>query len=145
MKKIRRSVFETNSSSSHSITIAKEKHFIPEQLYIEEDGTCKIFTGEFGWEEAYYHDAATKASYCATYVKNYHLELEEMLLDVIQKETKASAGVIIVGEGESDCYPWGYIDHQSDDVCDKAFESEDNLRQFIFNKKSVLITDNDNH
>lgn len=42
---------------------------------------------------------------------------------------------------------WSYIDHQSVDDNDYRylFEDPEQLRQFIFNPNSVLITDNDNH
>ena len=39
----------------------------------------------------------------------------------------------------------GYIDHQSSDVADDAFETEDQLKHFIFNQDSCLTIDNDNH
>ena len=49
----------------------------------------------------------------------------------------------------SSYYPWGYIDHQSIEgdggAGEPAVESEGTLRNFIFNPKSSLETDNDNH
>lgn len=57
----RRFVFETNSSSSHSISIVSGD-YIPDKIYVDETGTCNIFPGEFGWEIEDFYDAASKAS-----------------------------------------------------------------------------------
>ena len=46
--KIRRGTFETNSSSTHSIAISKEKVNIPK------GSTIRFHIGEYGWEEAEY-------------------------------------------------------------------------------------------
>lgn len=67
MKQIRQSAFETNSSSSHSITISYGD-YTPDKLYVE-NGVLEIYTGEFGWEHEDYYDAATKAAYCLTWLK----------------------------------------------------------------------------
>jgi len=48
-----------------------------------------------------------------------------------------------------DSYPWGYIDHQSieDDggAGMAAFETYYTLKNFIFDTRSILFIDNDNH
>ncbi len=132
-------VFETNSSSSHSISIVAGS-YIPDRLPIDSEGKVEIYTGEFGWEPETYNDAVTKAAYCLTYVTNHH-NIEKnhyMLREVIREATGAKE----VRLNNTDP---GYIDHQSDDVCMDAFVSHQTLRDFIFNKKSVLTIDNDNH
>ena len=55
---IRRGVFETNSSSVHSISITKNefKNPLPKQFTIN----CN---GEFGWETCTYNDSSSKAAY----------------------------------------------------------------------------------
>jgi len=59
MKKIRKGVFETNSSSTHSICIAKDAELtIPKSLHFD--------FGEFGWEYDTLSDVYTKASYLYT-------------------------------------------------------------------------------
>lgn len=155
MKKVRVGVFETNSSSSHSISIATDQDLkyhikkvlnkiVLDHLPIDNLGTCSIYSGEFGWEEQTYNDAAAKASYCLTWAKQYgnkqHLD---MLKRVIKEFTNAKR-VKFVKSG-SDSYPWGYIDHQSDGIAAPAFASDTTLECFIFNTESWLKTDNDNH
>ncbi len=64
MQQIRKSVFETNSSSTHSISI--DSHGDIELITPDDDGYIYIDIGQFGWEEETHHDFATKASYLAT-------------------------------------------------------------------------------
>ena len=147
MKTTRHSVFETNSSSTHSISIAEGK-FVSDKIPMQEN-VCAIYPGEFGWGPDEFNDAATKASYCLTWIKaTGNEQYEDMLISVIQKGTKAK-DVQFLSSG--DYYPWGYIDHQSleeDNPGAELFESEnpeETLEKFIFNPKSILTIDNDNH
>src|SRR5690348_3254391 len=58
-QKVRESVFETNSSSTHSICIAKDAEIIlPESLHFS--------FGEFGWEHGSLGSTGEKASYLYT-------------------------------------------------------------------------------
>lgn len=132
---VRKSVFETNSSSSHSITIAAGE-FVPDTLPVI-DGKVTIYPGKFGWEIEDYYDARTKASYAMVDARG-DAAREQMLRDVISKEC-GGAEVVFSDPDE------GYIDHQSRGTADRAFGSYETLRQFIFNPASNLHTDNDNH
>ncbi len=144
MKVTRRNVFETNSSSTHSITIAGGKEYKVDSLPLRDDGICWVYPGEFGWETESYNDAVTKASYALTWAKSYgEAEAVDMLRDVIAKETGTK--VKFVRSSDDEYHAWGYIDHQSDDAAKDAFKSSEALRDFIFNPASELRTDNDNH
>lgn len=151
---IRRGVFETNSSSSHSITIVGG-NYQADKIPLE-DGVCRIYGGEFGWGFDQFNDAATKASYCLVYAfgdtsgdgdgeqEPMYPEKLETLRSVVAKEM----GV----EVEFEMGGWNYIDHQSCENSDwrqataeTAFASEQALRDFIFNPASELLIDNDNH
>lgn len=145
MKNIRKGVFETNSSSSHSICISN-KGQLENGFYLNDEGKIEIHPGEFGWEIDSFRDCASKASYCLTRAKNDgengNNDKLTMLKNVIEDFTGKE---VVFVESYGAYYKWGYIDHQSFDVCDEAFESEENLKNFIFNSKSILVTDNDNH
>ena len=142
MRVIRCGVFETNSSSTHSITIAGEQCTQRETLPVE-DGMCRIYPGKFGWEERTYFDAATKASYCLTWAKQCENDATlGMLRRVVASETNAE---VLFCESVDDYYKWGDIDHQSNHIAAEAFESDNLLRHFIFCPESILVTDNDNH
>jgi hypothetical protein len=67
-KLIRHGVFETNSSSSHSISISHDVRKY-QTLFPDEDGAYIFDGGEFGWGYDSYTDADTKANYVATMSK----------------------------------------------------------------------------
>ena len=142
MKKVRRGIFETNSSSSHSISIASGDNWagkITDNITIE--------TGEYGWEYERYSDFYSKASYALTWCKQYGSEQQVSMLRKVIKEYTGSKKVTFKksgGDGEWD-YDWGYIDYRSNEVGEEAFKDEKTLKQFLFNRASVVITDNDNH
>lgn len=131
---IRKGVFETNSSSSHSIAIATEdKEFVLDTIYPNQDGIIIINGDEYGWEWFKHNDAQTKASYAAQSFANDDDALE-MLKDVIMEQTGATD---VVFEGLDN----GYIDHDSYGIVNK---SKYELKNFIFNKNSWLFGGNDN-
>jgi hypothetical protein len=137
-------MFETNSSGSHAICI-KGGDYEPYYWLKEKDGFVEIKAGEFGWEEEKSHGWDKKASYCLTYAKSIEREdLVEMLRGVISKTTGVSDVRFAPYTPGGEYDEWGYIDHQSSDVCAEAFESEEILRAFIFNPKSFLVIDHDN-
>lgn len=143
-KKIRKGVFETNSSSTHSISIAVgNNEGLLDTIVPNEDGVIVLTGGEFGWEIEEYNDAITKANYCAIDQLNND-ERVEMLKRVIKEQTGAKMVTSIISD-DWDNGDYSYIDHQSVGTSDEAFESEEKLREFIFNKNSILYTDNDNH
>lgn len=73
-KQIRKSVFETNSSSTHSICInSKENLVIPEQVAFST-------SEEFGWENELHNDLWTKASY-------FYLSLVDYIEDKLHEDT----------------------------------------------------------
>lgn len=150
---VRRGMFETNSSSTHSITI--EAGELNDTIGPQDDGKIHLGFGEFGWEEVDYWDAQTKAEYCHTWCWTSggvpegsdegecpHPVQLAMLYKVIQEHTGCE--VVTEVDVDDEWNPYGYIDHQSADVCIEAFESEENLKAFIFNSASLLHTDNDN-
>lgn len=149
-KLIRNGVFETNSSSCHSISIDKNnKNFTASSLYVDEDGCVTLTGGEFGWEQEEYFDALTKANYCAQDIYRYDwssdsYSLDEykknMLIDVIKEQTGCT-DVLFDIQSLKD----GYIDHESHGTSYEAFQNKEILRNFIFNRNSYLETDNDNH
>lgn len=152
----RMSVFETNSSSSHSLSIstlnAKSIFQVPT---IGKDGYIHISLKdkEFGWGYEEHNDFEHKLAYLLVYARSR--SNRQKLLDKIEEVIKLitrSKGLQIVGmDPPSDEYwNWGYIDHQSYDVADEIFKgtpSQVKLRliEYLFLPESYLIIDNDNH
>jgi hypothetical protein len=131
---IRKGVFETNSSSSHSIAIATEdKEFVLDTIYPDQNGIITVHGDEYGWEWFKHNDSQTKASYAAQGFANDDFQLDT-LKEVIMEQTGATD---VVFEGLRD----GYIDHDSYGIVPT---SKEELRNFIFNKNSWLFGGNDN-
>ncbi len=137
---IRQKVFETNSSSAHSLSLglSESKDFVFDSLYPDEEGNIILTGGEFGWEYEKYNDALTKANYAA--VSTFYGLDPDLLKEVILEQTGAN-DVILNISSDDDSPNWSYIDHQSVGNCPRT---KDELRDFIFNKNSWLFTGNDN-
>lgn len=140
---IRHGVFETNSSSCHSISIRDTCNKY-ETLYPDDDGVFTFTGGEYGWGYETYYDADSKANYVATMCKeigelnesNDSHPLRDMLESVITKHT----GITQFAYHLEDAY----IDHQSVDG-DMLTWTPTDMHNFIFNPGSELDIDNDNH
>lgn len=142
-KQVRQNVFETNSSSSHSISIEPSSDGLYDTIIPDEEGNVILCGGEFGWEIEEYTDALTKANYCAVDQLNDDSKIE-MLKEVIKEQTGCN-DVIINFSDEWNKANYSYIDHASRGTTNEAFYSKEDLRNFIFSKNSILYTDNDNH
>lgn len=125
---IRQKAFETNSSSSHSISVV-DRPFALDMPSLKE-GEEITSTEDFGWGIEKHNDFYTKLQYCIA--DNVNTELLKM---VIEDET----GVIVdLQKGE------GYIDHQSTGTASRELDSKEKIRNFLFNKNSWLFISNDN-
>jgi len=144
--KTKRAIWESNSSSSHSITLTNGSIFDDTIPINSEDGKIHILFGEFGWEWKKYNDALTKASYVATYVFNDGTEEQQNILTNVIKDFCGAE--VIYDEIHDEYHPKGYIDHQSSDDSNKGIHqidfTYDSIKKFIFCKESYLVTGNDN-
>ena len=127
---VRKGVFETNSSSTHSISLEQGNEW--DTIEPEEDGVIRLYEKSFGWEWKMYNDARTKAEYCLT-----DLVDRELLKEVIQEFT----GYEVEFYDNDECYG---IDHQSYGTVRGKLHTKEQLTNFIFNKSSLLFTGNDN-
>lgn len=142
MKTIRRNTFETNSSSTHCVTICNSSETYSPITF--DNTVLEVKPGEYGWEYEFYDDFEDKVSYAYTYAINDGTPEDlELLKEVILENTNIEK--IIFTQTEDRWYSNGYIDHQSVDEAALIFESKDSLRNFLFNKGSNVLTDNDNH
>jgi hypothetical protein len=160
---IRQGVFETNSSSTHAISVAK---YLPEDWNQSYKVPEKVHFGldrEFGWEYATYEDTESKAAYLWLIICDMHSDAKD--LDKL-KEVRAyiekvlyNAGVKEVsfdmgsykectwsGDGSLYLDHSGYIDH-SDEAYDFAkalLENDEMLLAYLFDCDSCVATGNDN-
>jgi hypothetical protein len=141
MKNIRNKVFETNSSSTHSVSIVPNTDGIYDTI-IPIDGTIILTGGEFGWEWEKYNTALVKANYAAVFTQFSPAEDQRnLLIEVLKEQTGARRIKFSLTKR-------AYIDHQSSYIengeARKAFENKETLRNWIFNPKCYLFTGNDN-
>lgn len=146
---IRRNVFETNSSSSHSLTVSTgDLVGVPFEADELRDGVIEVSAGEYGWEWRRFYKAKEKIRYLVTQVtkgkvseaalvENPHVAL---LATVIREHTGCELKLVPSS---------GSIDHQSalgeGEVGMELFEDAGRLKQFIFSEDCYLQTGNDNN
>ena len=138
-RQIRSSVFETNSSSTHSIAISKAPVVIGKYIYFG--------IGEFGWENG----TADTADYLYTAIleQDNSSELLDKLKEILDKhliEYKfAEPRYEKSAYGEYEYLAYGYIDHgyELGDFIDAVLNDEDLLMRYLFGY-STVYTGNDN-
>lgn len=143
-RQIRRSVFETNSSSTHAICIAKGDY--------NKNDYIKFEIGEFGWEFDTYYDVHSKASYLITAIfssnKDYADEKLQQLKDILDSNNiKYDIPTPKVNSWEyGDYYNIdGYIDHSGEtrEFVEAVLSDSDRLMRYLFGD-SMIVTGNDN-
>ena len=144
MINIRQGLFETNSSSMHSIGIQRNNQFenVPEKLELK--------PGEFGWQHEVLSDPFEIGSYLYTAI----LCLSKDKKDLSDWKTYLYDACYRVGcevsfiEPTKDEYGFEnyYIDHCDEliDFLKKLRRNEKRLLRFLFGQHSFIITSNDN-
>ena len=150
---IRKGVFETNSSSTHAICVAKtDKINIPEKIEVN------LKDYEFGWECDKRDSVDEKIAYLLIGILNYKSlnkaskqinQLIMMLTDIGVKDIRIS-GIEIHSYGSTkEPYfdTWdGYIDHGNElgFFIETLLGNSKLLEQYLFNSDSFILTGNDN-
>ena len=137
MISIRKGVFETNSSSVHTIVIQKNP---PKNIH-----PIKIQEGDYGWSLEFLQTPEERASYFYTALCNCGEGLDEpvhdarlKMMSLLPKDIRYECKF----ENGEDCY----IDH-----CDELLpwlqdliDDNDKFLRFIYGDKSYVCTGNDN-
>jgi hypothetical protein len=151
-KIIRSECFESNSSSTHSISINTGSFYADNDDYKQLYGDkIELTGGEFGWEVESYNDFITKANYCAQDQWSGDVSEEIVLpkdapksnIQILKEVIEEVTGLPV--EFDAISLDTGYVDHQSQGTTGVLFLNKEDLKSFLFNDKSVLYTDNDNH
>ena len=130
---VRTGVFETNSSSSHSLSVARgDQEFVYDTIYPDQNGVIEVLGQEFGWGWSKHNDSMTKLAYA--FQDSYGHE--DLIKEVVMEQTGATE-VIFDENG-------GYIDHDGVGTTSDLRSNKKDLRNFIFNKNSWLFIGNDN-
>ena len=158
MKSIRRNVFETNSSSTHSICICKGnvEVEIPEEMEIE----LKDYNYEFGWEHTEWNSPDEKLAYIIigiidrswsyTSFTEACSQIEKILSDLKEfgvKEVKITGLEIHLYNNK--CYidnEESYVDHGAEmgELIEEILNNKESLKNFLFSDKSFILGGNDN-
>lgn len=160
----RNGVWETNSSSMHTVTI-RGKRNINRNYRIKD--TIEVYLEEYGWNGDPCDDFMSKLAYAMSMVLNTEYpnfnsydddfvvaqdELEELpgyqlLMDAIKEHGYCEK--IIIERWNGAYYPYGYIDHQSYENYSSLQDFLDDwhvdAEQFLFDDNVIVWIDNDNH
>ena len=154
--KIRKSVFETNSSSMHSLVVKKENEYytqeeITERMYLDDNGVWEIWDEEdlhFGREPFQcLGDFSGKVKYAIASLCGYNDDAKETFDNVVKlvhEICPACTDIIL----PSDYRPlertyYGYVD---EDILSSFLAKENiTLKEFLSNKKYIVIVDGDEY
>lgn len=153
---IRNGVFETNSSSSHSIVMMKKDQPIKTELegnmvdpgwYLNDDGKLHFWYRDLEFGRSPFElltDWMGRLRYCIAYYSFYKNKIAE-LEKICFKRVTGFTGFEFdkCHNGNSDM---GYVDHQSAGVLESALFSFDvGLEDFIFNDRYIIVIDGDEY
>lgn len=165
MRRVMRSnVWETNSSSMHTVTIQGKRNI---NQYYRVDDMIEVSLDEYGWNGYPCDDFMSKLAYAMSMV--LHTEypgfssydddfvvdqdtLEELpgyklLIDAIREHGYCEK--IVIKRRDGAYFPYGYIDHQSCEYYSSLRDFLDDwnvdAEQFLFADNVTVWIDNDNH
>lgn len=146
--KIRKSVFETNSSSMHNLVVKKEDgRYTDEELrddiWIDDDGVWDI-----SWRDELYYGRspfdclgtfASKTKYAIASICSNSDDFDE-IKKIFMKYIPECKEIKLP---ENEYFPYGYVD---DDILSGFLEENQiTLEEFLANKKYVIIVDGDEY
>lgn len=149
-RQVRRGIFETNSSSTHAICIAKGEYRHNSFSHIDFE------IGEFGWENDEYDSLYNKASYLITAILSFDKDEANENLQKLKDILDSNNIEYTLPELKVDSWEYGgktryyydidgYIDHSGEtkDFVNDVLSDSDKLFRYLFGN-SVIITGNDN-
>ena len=145
MISIRHNVFETNSSSTHSLAVPKKVEHIPSDV--------RFHFGDFGW---YLEDDIDPADYLYTGIVTNSQEIREKYLPKLKEVMERNNIKAKYANYELSSYKWdgkteyyvssdyGFIDHccELEYFLEWLFEDDDRVLRFI--SDGLVFTGNDN-
>lgn len=161
---IRSNVWETNSSSMHTVTVRGKRNI---NNYNHINNIIEVYLHEYGWDGDPCDDFMSKLAYAMSMVLNTEYPsfnsydddfvvdqeiLEELpgyktLINAISEHGYCEK--IVIKRWNGHYYPYGYIDHQS---CEDYHSLQDFLddwnvdaERYLFDDGVVVWIDNDNH
>ena len=133
MIQIRKSVFETNSSSIHAICISRKPPAkIPSRI--------EFFAGEYGWQNA----QADPKDYLYTAIICCDSNKKDERLEKLKSILESHGVECVFDQPYTD--DWCYIDHgyELEPLIDDLLSNEDKLLRYLFSSESIVFTGHDN-
>lgn len=168
MKLIRNGVFETNSSSAHSLAykriVLRDYEYKTNTYACMQDSRFRLtempeeyreykymplYFGDYGWSGKRLTSPAQKLSYLMTSVYEYktwgEMYNDSFFRQIVQWLTELGIKLEYEYPGDDERID-GYVDHQSYDVvCKQMFNSKEDLLTYLFNDNIVIYIENDNN
>lgn len=152
MINVRSSVFETNSSSTHSITLNfNDSVDLTDTIYVNSDGKIVLSGGDFSYTEIYIDKAISKANFIAVYMCVYGDEQLKLRLEKVLKEQTGASEIVydirmiyFDGKPANSFFSTEYnnpYDYDNSDSFQDIIKDEDKLRKFIFNSSSRIYAE----
>lgn len=140
MIQIRKSVFETNSSSVHSLCISRAAPKLPKKIIFR--------AGEYGWESGVAQPASYLYSYClndADDLRRLRDAVEALGVECKFVKPGTKRAYIDVDQFSYGDEYWGLINQPSDLwwPFSDMMSNPELLAQFLFGEESVVYTGND--
>lgn len=169
MIQIRRNVFETNSSSSHSISIMKKSHYVTHDELLEEfkwdirDGVCKFYRDELTFGRSPFEVLTTfkeklRFAFASYNLKDYDrdIEMREEIISLVYELLPELKEITFEQDRSYDfekgCYRngveyfYGDIDHQSVGLLENFLVRNNiSIREFLTNSKYIVFIDGDEY
>ena len=145
---IRHGVFETNSSSTHSLVIDRNGDYVG--MTPDENGEILCYPQSFGWSVIKYADPEMKLAYLLIYIRDWlHDETSKIMHTAVLRkmvEDHTGARIVRLRTDEEGADDDGYIDHQSveDGQLEAYFRDPQLMKDFVFGRSSYIETGNDN-
>lgn len=158
-RQIRSSVFETNSSSMHSLVVKKEDGYyadneLRKHLWLDNDGTWDMWHEDdltFGrhpfkclstFESKVRYAIASLCGWREDAEETFK-EIEALVKEIIPELTRIKLPKVSWGWDEEDKITYGSVD---EDVLSPFLKAENiSLKEFLTNKKYVVIVDGDEY
>jgi hypothetical protein len=140
MKTIRTNCFETNSSSTHSITIDSSAHSNTRNVR-----GAKIYPGEFGWEWKKFNRFVQKTSYFWTLVAGGYPRDDGNLKERLERLAEKHGFELMSSEPEQ----YSYVDHGWEHYEEfisqyPELDTDDGLFEFLTSTNGWIMLGNDN-
>lgn len=137
---VRQGVFETNSSSTHSISIPRQTSLtIPESIHFE--------IGQFGFENSILSSIVAKASYLYTgFAANDRMkDAYDMIFHLLSEGIAVTTEDVVYDEYRTMLND-GYMDHANElnGFLDAIVANKDMMMRYLFSPYSFILTGSDN-